>query len=263
MGAAGGFVTGVTGAVFGLFKLLFAPAALFVTLIPPPELGSAKLELVSGRYAYDEPMADGQVKTHSGGVEVTLDYGGWRARLPPEVLTRPVKLQFLDSDENSWQVRPFYPNHTRQEMIRASTRTDAEPKGPLSLMGPAVALAASERLSNEGGIWRVQDRTSEQAVRFTNYAREHGTFNNRKYYQWRIFVNEPQSILDRIQEVQYVLHPTFPEPYQTSRDVSKQFELVSAGWGEFTVLITVVYKSGREGKTSYFLDLSKSWPESN
>lgn len=54
------------------------------------------------------------------------------------------------------------------------------------------------------------------------------------------------------------MHPSFPDPFQTSANRDKAFELTASGWGGFTILITVHYTDGKEAKTSYFLDLQKT-----
>ena len=106
-----------------------------------------------------------------------------------------------------------------------------------------------------------QSAQSRRAVpKFNNYARGAGEKYGRTYYQWRVFVDEPRPVLDTIQQVEYVLHPTFPDPFQMSKNREGAFELVSEGWGEFTILITVRYIDGTENKTSYYLDLRKTWP---
>jgi hypothetical protein len=117
---------------------------------------------------------------------------------------------------------------------------------------PGVALVAAA----------APDAAPQQqaATRFNNYARKIEDRYGKPYYEWRVFVDEPQKVLDSIEQVDYVLHPTFPEPFQTSRDRNKNFELRATGWGGFTIVITIHYVDGHVAKTSYFLDLQKSWP---
>lgn len=96
-------------------------------------------------------------------------------------------------------------------------------------------------------------------MRFNNYARKTGDQYGRPYYEWRVFVNEPPSVLQTIEQVDYVLHPTFPDPFRTSRNRDNAFELAASG-GEFTIVITVHFTNGKEAKTGYYLNLSKPWP---
>src|SRR5712691_10055524 len=80
--AVSGFIVGVAGAVFGLFKITFTEdVALFVALDPPQEERAGLLDLVSGQYKYyDEPTSSGVVKTHAGQAEMTLGPGGWQVK---------------------------------------------------------------------------------------------------------------------------------------------------------------------------------------
>jgi hypothetical protein len=123
---------------------------------------------------------------------------------------------------------------------------------PHFFYGVGVVLAAQP-----GGEPVTQQQA---ALKFNNYARPIGNKYDRPFYEWRVFVDEPPAILNTIQQVDYVLHPTFPEPFRRSQDRTKNFELIASGWGQFTILITVHYTNGREAKASYPLDFTKQWP---
>lgn len=262
--AVPGFIGAVTTAVIGLFNVMVhTKAPLFVTLVPPQEEITVPLDLVEGQYKYDEPTPSG-IKTHSGRVEMTLGEGGWQAKLPQEVLEKPVELTFKDRDENWWGVHPFYPNHNRQVLVK--TVAPAQPAVGLFFEGTPVGNAYANLPESATSAGSQQPSPlliakEEKPLKFDNYARSIGEMRNRTYYRWRVFLDEPQSVLDTIAEVQYLLHPTFPEPLQVRKDPNDKFALETSGWGEFTILITVRYKDGSEEKTSYHLDLSKSWPK--
>jgi len=90
-----------------------------------------------------------------------------------------------------------------------------------------------------------------------------GKRGSNEYYQWRVFVDEPIQVLAQIKEVEYLLHPTFPQPSQVRSNPEDRFALESAGWGEFQILITIKYKDGREERGKYQLVLDpqgKPWP---
>jgi len=256
------FFAGVTGAVVGLFQLSIpagAPAeSLFVTLIPPENISSRAIKLVAGEYSYDEHAEGNQVKTVNGKLEVTWGNDIWQAKLPQQVLGKAVRLSFRDQEGDWWEVYPFYPNHNRQSMFMGSGRDSTLPTSRW-LIPSSVAYAASAGDRLTGKPWPVSDG-KKALLKFNNYARDAGEINGQKYYEWRVFVDEPDSVLQNVKEVQYVLHPTFPQPFQVSKDVASQFELVTSGWGQFTILITVVYQDGSREKSSYYLDLSKGWP---
>ena len=98
-------------------------------------------------------------------------------------------------------------------------------------------------------------------VRVSNYAKFLERRGERPHYKWRVFIDEAQPVLDRIKEVIYTLHPTFPQPSQKRDDPKDGFALETAGWGEFTLLIDVKYQDGEAEEIPYLLDLKKDWPE--
>lgn len=97
-------------------------------------------------------------------------------------------------------------------------------------------------------------------IRFNNYAKKVGEKGDHNWYQWRVFVDEEDKVLNRIEHVQYLLHQTFPNPLRISDDRKSKFALESSGWGSFTIYITVRFKDGTETDEEYFLDLKKEWP---
>jgi len=99
------------------------------------------------------------------------------------------------------------------------------------------------------------------SVKFKNHATPVGKRAEREFYKWRLFVDEPRDVLEQIKAVEYVLHPTFPEPVQTRTDPENQFALEAAAWGSFMAAIRVYYKDGRKEDTSYWVDLKKKSPD--
>lgn len=98
-------------------------------------------------------------------------------------------------------------------------------------------------------------------IHFNNYAKKlERKAEGYQYYQWKIFVDEKDKVLDKIDNVVYLLHETFPDPARVVRDRKSNFALESSGWGSFTVHITVKLKSGAVVRTKYYLDLHKKWP---
>lgn len=100
-------------------------------------------------------------------------------------------------------------------------------------------------------------------VRFDNYAKLQEKRGDRPYYKWKVFVNESDPVLEQIEQVEYTLHPTFPQPHQVRENRGNKFALETAGWGEFTLLIAVKFNDGRVEKVPYWLDLGKKWPNEN
>ena len=94
---------------------------------------------------------------------------------------------------------------------------------------------------------------------FENEFDQDGTRTARKetypWFKWRIYMKEPAEKLTLVDYVEYRLHETFPDPIRFAEDMGNQFALSSAGWGEFTIFITVHLKDGREVKTTHYLKL--------
>jgi transcription initiation factor IIF auxiliary subunit len=97
-------------------------------------------------------------------------------------------------------------------------------------------------------------------LKFDNYAAEVQGRAGRPYYKWRLFIDEPPDVLDGIKSVEYILHPTFPEPVQVRTDPRDSFALETSGWGSFLAAIRVYFKDGSKEDTSYWVDLRKPWP---
>lgn len=98
-------------------------------------------------------------------------------------------------------------------------------------------------------------------LRIKNYAKEVAGRAGRRWFKWKVFVDEPEEKLDEIRQVEYVLHPTFPNPKRVVKERKSAFALESAGWGNFSMLVSVRFKDGREERTRHLLDLARPWPE--
>jgi transcription initiation factor IIF auxiliary subunit len=97
--------------------------------------------------------------------------------------------------------------------------------------------------------------------RFDNQARQTGSRGSYRWFDWKVFVNEPMEKLAHIRAVEYRLHETFPNPVRLITDRESRFAMKSSGWGEFTIFITVFLTNGEEQYGEYTLDLNKPWPE--
>ncbi len=246
--AVGGFAAAVVGVVIIWAKTQppQTPVDLFINLEPPASVKAEAFELVSGNYEYDEPSSSGEPIKRSGSVELTAGQhiGWWTAKLPCSGITRPFRMTLRDKEGKLWTVRPFYPNYHSQQLI-ATVPSQNQPAAflpALSLTQDAFAMEKNARL------------------RFNNYARPVSTVQGRTYYNWRVFVDEPIHVLARISEVQYLLHPTFPNPFQVRTNPNDKFAMDGSGWGQFTIQITIRFKDNSMETTSHYLDLTKRWP---
>jgi hypothetical protein len=102
---------------------------------------------------------------------------------------------------------------------------------------------------------------TDKEIKINNYSRPLREVNGVMYFEWRVFIDGPSQVLNRIAEVQYELHPTFDDRFQVRSDPNTRFALERGGWGEFRIPITIRYKDGRVEKTTYDLDLTKGWPD--
>lgn len=91
--------------------------------------------------------------------------------------------------------------------------------------------------------------------KFNNTSRHAGSRGDYKWFEWEVFMDEPEEKLDKIKSVEYRLHETFPNPIRVVDNRNSKFALKSAGWGEFFILITVYLKDGTEENTKYWLKL--------
>jgi hypothetical protein len=238
--AIGGFVTGVAGVVFVWGKSQ-EPLDFFVNLKSPDGINAETFELVSGKYEYSDASASADSTQPSGSVELAVgqEIGSWTAKFPQKGANKAVKLTLTDNDGNLWAVRPFYPNHIHQPLM---------PTQKIGLTNPLPSILVKSAFA------------VESKIHFNNYAKVERTLNNRTYYKWRVFVDEPVAVLNKIAEVQYLLHPTFPEPLQVRTSPEDKFAVEATGWGGFYIQITIQYKDRSIVKTNYHLDLSKGWP---
>lgn len=241
--AVGGFAAAVTGVVI-VWAKAEPPLDIFINLEPPKSVPLHSFELVSGTYEYNEQSSSGKSEPNTGPIELTAgqQIGWWTAKIPYSGKDNSVKLILEDRHGKSWVVHPFYPNHTWRPMVANDTPQNRKAKSipTLELIKSAYA--------------------GESRIKFNNYAEVSSSFQNRTYYRWRLFVDEPISVLNQISEVHYLLHPTFPNPLQVRTDPYDQFAVETTGWGVFTVQITIMFKNDTYEKTSYHLDFNKKFP---
>ncbi|MBN2493511.1 MAG: hypothetical protein JXR96_02875 [Deltaproteobacteria bacterium] len=66
-------------------------------------------------------------------------------------------------------------------------------------------------------------------------------------WRWTVFVEGPQSALDRIRCVEYTLHPTFRDPVKMvcQRGGRYPFGYTATGWGTFDIKVRILTHDGR------------------
>jgi peptidoglycan hydrolase-like protein with peptidoglycan-binding domain len=121
------------------------------------------------------------------------------------------------------------------------------------------AFQTDQRLVADGLVGPQTSNLLLSQFKFDNYARRVGSHGSHDWFEWKVFMNEPDEKLDKVASVEYRLHETFPDPIRVVEDRSSRFAVESAGWGRFWIFITVYLKDGKETVTQYYLDLGKPW----
>lgn len=84
-------------------------------------------------------------------------------------------------------------------------------------------------------------------------------------WDWAVWVDGPKAELDQVAKVEYILHPTFPNPHRNVTNRRNKFRLKARGWGVFKLFINLHKKDGSVEKREHKLLLrdetrSKSAP---
>lgn len=77
-------------------------------------------------------------------------------------------------------------------------------------------------------------------------------------WDWEAFIDDDGSgELEDVDYVEYVLHPTFPNPIRKVKDPNNKFELKTNGWGTFNLKAFAVKNDGSKVKMEHVIELSK------
>lgn len=80
-------------------------------------------------------------------------------------------------------------------------------------------------------------------------------------WDWEVYlVGDNPKELDDVNDVKYILHPTFPNPIRVINKRQGGFRLKTDGWGTFLITAFVNFKSGRKIKLEHELDLNYNPP---
>lgn len=94
--------------------------------------------------------------------------------------------------------------------------------------------------------------TATKDISVDNVAKTAG--NNQ--WNWTIFLTGPRQDLDKVDSVEYTLHPTFPNPVRRVSalgDPDRAFGLSATGWGTFEVGVRVFMKDGQSKELKHRL----------
>ena len=79
---------------------------------------------------------------------------------------------------------------------------------------------------------------------------------SKKTWDWTVFIQGPEHLLDQVDYVEYTLHPSFRSPPQIVKHRGTgpyAFSLSASGWGTFNIKIRVFLKNGHVQHLSHFL----------
>jgi transcription initiation factor IIF auxiliary subunit len=85
-------------------------------------------------------------------------------------------------------------------------------------------------------------------------------YEGEDWWKWAVWIEAPNKALDLVDFVEWILHPTFPNPVRRISDRTTKFRLETAGWGVFQITAHVQMKDGKQVKLDHFLRFH--YPES-
>ncbi|MEN8260366.1 MAG: pYEATS domain-containing protein [Pseudomonadota bacterium] len=75
-------------------------------------------------------------------------------------------------------------------------------------------------------------------------------------WRWRTWIEAREEALDKVKQVTWFLHHTFPKPVLTKRNRSEKFAIQTVGWGMFLIRAEVATKDGRTVPLEHWLELA-------
>jgi|WetSurMetagenome_2_1015567.scaffolds.fasta_scaffold25752_4 transcription initiation factor IIF auxiliary subunit len=100
---------------------------------------------------------------------------------------------------------------------------------------------------------KATEETRQLPIQINNVAIK----NNAGSWDWKIFLESSDDVLNQVKCVEYTLHPTFPNPIQEicekGNNENQAFVLTGNGWGAFEAKIRILLKDGGVQKLVYTL----------
>jgi hypothetical protein len=81
------------------------------------------------------------------------------------------------------------------------------------------------------------------------------------YWRWSAWIEAEDAELDQVEEVVWILHPSFRRPRRIATERSDKFRLKTAGWGTFLLRAEVVLQDRSRKPLKHYLRLE--YPESS
>jgi transcription initiation factor IIF auxiliary subunit len=86
--------------------------------------------------------------------------------------------------------------------------------------------------------------------------RQDSHYQGKNWWKWSIWIEGPKEELDQIDNVTYVLHPSFANPVRTVTNRASRFKLSAQGWGIFSIRANLLKKDGSTDTRVHELELS-------
>lgn len=84
-------------------------------------------------------------------------------------------------------------------------------------------------------------------------------YKGKDWWDWEVFLDDSGSgELSNVDYVEYVLHPTFPNPVRKISSPTGGFVLKASGWGIFMLKAFLHTKDGRKMKLMHELELYRN-----
>src|SRR5207302_745068 len=80
-------------------------------------------------------------------------------------------------------------------------------------------------------------------------------YKGQDWWEWSVWIEASDKVLDEIDYVEYKLHATFPDPVRRATNRDEKFLIESAGWGEFMIGVEISTKKGERLKRQHWLTL--------
>lgn len=75
------------------------------------------------------------------------------------------------------------------------------------------------------------------------------------WWRWAVWIDGSEEALDRIDYVEWTLHPTFPDPIRKASNRSEKFRIETGGWGVFQIRALARAKDGSSIRLKHQLSL--------
>jgi hypothetical protein len=80
-------------------------------------------------------------------------------------------------------------------------------------------------------------------------------YQGNDWWKWAVWIEGSPPDLNQIVNVEWTLHPTFPNPIRKSSNRATKFMLETGGWGTFQIRARLQMKDGSIRRLSHYLQL--------